>query len=216
MEIHISFVKRVSIAVIVSGLLAGCAVNQGTIAPPMPIPMVAAQSYAQQRQQGINVTRQFVGLWENAKHHMKNSFTNCIEISNANGGSPRACWQGLNQQAIGYANQFSGLYADGLQGAQHQHFSMARQSAVTYFQLLETYSKQCIHDLNACMSPNDPTKSAMAAAKKRVDDLLAGTITTGSAGAIFENGQVNDNLAGLSNSPTAVAPSAQVPSLQQR
>lgn len=216
MQIRISSVKRVSIAVIVNGLLAGCAANQGTIAPPMPIPMAAAQSYAQQKQQGINVTRQFVGLWENAKHHMQNSFTNCIEISNANGGSPTACWQGLHQQATGYANKFSGLYTDGLQGAQQQHFAMARQSAVTYFQLLETYSKQCIHDLNACMSPNDPTKSAITAAKKRVDGLLEGTITSGSAGAIFENGQVNDNLSGLSNSPAAVAPSAQVPALQQR
>ncbi|MBE7563097.1 hypothetical protein H7F10_09070 [Acidithiobacillus sp. HP-6] len=197
-------------------LLAGCATNQGTVAPPLPIPLASAQGYAQQKQQGINVTRQFVGLWANAKHSMQANFANCLAVSNANNSSPDACWRQLKSQATGYANQFSGLYASGLQPDQQQHFAMARQSAVTYFQLLETYSKQCIDDLSGCMRKQDPTKIAIKDAKDRVNQLLSGTVTSGSigAGVNFESSQVNNGLSGLSNSPAAVAPSAQVPALQ--
>jgi len=62
-------------------LLAGCATDQGTVAPPLPIPLASAQGYAQQKQQGINVTRQFVGLWANAKHSMQANFANCLAVS---------------------------------------------------------------------------------------------------------------------------------------
>ena len=199
-----------------AALLSGCAANQGTVAPPMPIPMASAQGYAQQKQQGVNVTRQFVGLWENAKHNMQDSFSNCLAVSNANNSSPNACWRQLRSQATGYENQFSGLYANGLEPVQQQHFAQARQSAVTYFQLLESYSKQCIDNLNDCMQKQDPTKIAIKDAKDRVNDLLSGTVTAGSVGAGtgFESNQVNSGLSGLQNSPSAVAPSAQEPALQ--
>lgn len=202
---------------IVVTLLAGCATDQGTVAPPLPIPMASAQGYAQQKQRGINVTRQFVGLWAHAKHGMQASFSNCLAVSNANNSSPNACWRQLKSQATGYANQFSGLYASGLQPDQQQHFAMARQSAVTYFQLLETYSKQCVDDLSGCMRKQDPTKIAIKDAKDRVNRLLSGTVTSGSAGAgvNFESSQVNSGLSGLRNGPSAVAPSAQIPALQQ-
>ena len=216
MNSSMSWFRAVPVFALTSALLAGCAANEGTVAPPMPIPMATAQGYAQQRQQGVNITRQFVGRWEAAKHHMQDSFENCLAVSNANGGGTTACWQQMDHQATGYANQFSGLYADGLQGAQQQHFAMARQSAVTYFQLLESYAKQCIRNVDACMSSGDATKMAITNAKKRVDDLLAGTVTDGSVGAQYESGQVNSNLSGLSSSPSAVAPTAQTPALQER
>jgi hypothetical protein len=197
-------------------LLAGCATDQGTVAPPLPIPLASAQGYALQKQQGINVTRQFVGLWAHAKHSMTANFSNCLAVSNANNSSPNACWRQLKSQATGYANQFSGLYASGLQPDQQQHFAMARQSAVTYFQLLETYSKQCVDDLSRCMRKKDPTKMAIKDARDRVNQLLSGTVSSGSAGAgvNYESSQVNGGLSGLRNSPSAVAPSAHVPALQ--
>lgn len=197
-------------------LMAGCATDQGTVAPPLPIPLASAQGYALQKQEGVNVTRQFVGLWAHAKHNMQASFSNCLAVSNANNSSPNACWRQLKSQATGYANQFSGLYASGLQPDQQQHFAMARQSAVTYFQLLETYSKQCVDDLSGCMRKKDPTKMAIKDAKDRVNQLLSGTVTAGSVGAgvNFESSQMNGGLSGLRNSPSAVAPSAQVPALQ--
>ncbi len=207
--------KTISTAILGGSLLSGCAADEATIAPPMPIPLAEAQGYAQQKQKGVNVTRQFVGMWQSAKHHMANSLANCIDVSNANGGSTKSCWERLNQQASGYANQFSGVYASGLQPAQQQHFAMARQSAVTYFQLLQSYSKQCIENTAACISPNNPTKYAMKIAKARVNALLGGT-KNASPDSAFESGQINDNLSSLSNSPSAVAPSAQVPTLQQK
>jgi hypothetical protein len=211
--------KSITIVVLVSISMTGCAANQGTIAPPMPIPMTSAKKYAQQKQQGINVTRQFAGLWESAKHTMENSFSNCLAVSNADGGSTDNCWNQLKTQATGYANQFSGLYANGLQGAQQEHFAMARQSAVTYFQLLETYAKQCINNVRICLQANNPTKSAIADAKEHVNQLLAGTVVAGSVGSVgnhYESGEVNNNLSGLSNSPSAIAPSAEVPALQNQ
>jgi len=66
------------------------------------------------------------------------------------------------------------------------------------------------------MRKQDPTKIAIKDAKDRVNQLLSGTVTSGSigAGVNFESSQVNNGLSGLSNSPAAVAPSAQVPALQ--
>lgn len=197
-------------------LLAGCAANEATMAPPMPISMAAAQGYAQQRQQGINVTRQFVDRWEDAKHHMQDSFENCLAISNANGGGTGACWEQMDHQATGYANNFSGLYATGLQGSQQQHFAMARQSAVTYFQLLESYAKQCIRNIRECLSSSNATKVSIADAKKRVDELLSSTVVSGSMGGQqYESNRVDNNLSGLSSSPSAIAPAAQTPALQE-
>lgn len=202
---------------ILVALLSGCATDQGTVAPPLPIPLASAQGYADQQQQGINVTRQFVGLWEHAKHGMQNSFSNCIAVSNANNGSPNVCWRQLKSQSTAYANKFSGLYANGLLPDQQQHFAMARQSAVTYFQLLETYSKQCIDDLRGCMRKQDPTKIAINDAKTKVNQLLSGTVVAGSAGGgiNYESSQVNSGLSGLRNSPSAISPTAQVPALQE-
>ena len=197
--------------------LAGCASENLSDKPPMPISMQQASAFAQQKQVGINVSRQFAGMWQGAKQAISDHLTNCVQLSSARHTDGSECFSAMHAEALTDANRFSGLYANGLSPEQAMSFARARQAAVTYFQLVERFASGCVANLQQCGSPQNATRQQMLAAKARVDRLLGATAMDqpGSASA-YEAGQVNSGLSGMSSTPNAVSPAAQMPSLEQR
>ena len=197
--------------------LAGCASENISDKPPMPIPMQQAAAYAQQKQVGINTSRQFAGLWQGAKQSMGDNLSNCAQLSSARHTDGTECFRAMHAEALADANRFAGLYASGLSPQQALSFARARQAAVTYFQLAERFASGCVANMRQCGSKQNETRTEMLAAKARVDKMLGATAMDqpGSASS-YEANRVDSGLSDLGSTPNAVAPAAENPALQQR
>lgn len=197
--------------------LAGCASENISDKPPMPIPMQQANAYAQQKQVGINTSRQFAGLWEDAKQAISDNLSNCAQLSSARHTDGSECFRAMHAEALADANRFSGLYASGLSPQQAMSFARARQAAVTYFQLAERFADGCVANMQQCVSTRNETRSEMLAARARVDSMLGDTAMAQPGGASsYEANRVNKGLSDLGSTPNAVSPAAENPALQQR
>ncbi|MBU2767128.1 hypothetical protein HAP94_13185 [Acidithiobacillus ferrivorans] len=214
-------IKELRLALLTVGMvttagLAGCANQGGTVALPMPIAMNQAQAQANMRQAGINVSRQFVGQWESAKGTMKNELEQCSLSASSGYGSQRVCWRNLQQQSLSYANQFAGMSISGLTSGQMHSFSLAKSAAVNFFHFTERYATACSVSTQNCMRQN-ALRMKMGSERKSVDRYLMGAkiVPSSTAGAIqYENQSVNNNLETMRN-PNMVPPSANEPTIQR-
>ncbi|MGC9239506.1 MAG: hypothetical protein ACP5D5_07565 [Acidithiobacillus sp.] len=193
-------------------LAAGCAAKYGTTVPAMPISMDQAQAQANVRQAGINVSRQFVGTWENAKGTMKNSLAQCAMASRQD---QSACWQKLQSQANAFSTEFAGMTVQGLSPEQMRSFGMARQAAVQFFQLSSQYAQACGISIARCVH-DDRLRYRMNAERKAVDGyLLNARIIPGNTGQAMQYAgrSVDQNLEAMRN-PAMTPPADNQPLLQ--